>query len=186
MRDSIARAARMQSSNRARPAAILYSRDACRAPKSLVDRLLVPKVLTMKSSVRFSSSVSVRGRITAFGIASVWAYACESEDPKRWEDPVPSSEIGTPGSAVNDPPVAMGSAGAGAEIPAGVDPWKNSSLLLADYAAMLQLLAEPYPSALGASSSGKPADVATLAADLDRHAKSTRELLASAAACEDE
>lgn len=67
-----------------------------------------------------------------------------------------------------------------------IDPWQNSSLLVADYDAVLELLAQPYPTAKLAALSGDATELGKLETELDRHASTIREKLAASEECEEE
>jgi hypothetical protein len=62
-----------------------------------------------------------------------------------------------------------------------IDRWRNSSMVLADYDALLALFDEQYPAAVAASLRGEPRAIADLRAQFDGRMKKIRDWLSEAA-----
>lgn len=62
-----------------------------------------------------------------------------------------------------------------------IDRWRNSSLVLADYDALLGLFDQPYPAAVAASLRGEPRPIAGVRAQFDERMMKIRHWLSQAA-----
>lgn len=67
-----------------------------------------------------------------------------------------------------------------------IDRWRNSSMVLADYDALLALFDQPYPAAVAASLRGEPRALADLRAQFDGRMKKIHDWLSAAAKQGDE